>query len=139
MSWLEDEADAYRTAEKERIDFQWRIRKVNSANIAEYKGITIIQPERESGVYSIVLQLLTVNSDVFPFQIIDYDTHSGIDVIVKGDKRTPIQNSKLFYVEFNAKQSMSRVGRCIDNGPMEGFWGILKSEMYYLLGYRNKT
>ena len=28
--------------------------------------------------------------------------------------------------------SMSRVGRCIDNGPMEGFWGILKSEMYYL-------
>jgi putative transposase len=27
---------------------------------------------------------------------------------------------------------MSRVGRCIDNGPMEGFWGIIKSEMYYL-------
>ena len=30
------------------------------------------------------------------------------------------------------KQSMSRVSHCIDNGPMEGFWGILKSEMYYL-------
>lgn len=29
-------------------------------------------------------------------------------------------------------QSMSRVGRCIDNGPMEGFWGTLKSEMYHL-------
>ena len=27
--------------------------------------------------------------------------------------------------------SMSRVGRCIDNGPMEGFWGILKRECYY--------
>lgn len=26
-------------------------------------------------------------------------------------------------------QSMSRVGHCIDNGPMEGFWGILKTEM----------
>lgn len=34
--------------------------------------------------------------------------------------------------KINAIQSMSRVGRCIDNGPMEGFWGILKSEMYYL-------
>ena len=32
----------------------------------------------------------------------------------------------------NMQQSMSRVGRCIDNGPMEGFWGILKCEMYYL-------
>ena len=27
---------------------------------------------------------------------------------------------------------MSRPGCCIDNSPMEGFWGILKSEMYYL-------
>ena len=29
------------------------------------------------------------------------------------------------------KQSMSRVAHCTDNGPMEGFWGILKREMYY--------
>lgn len=29
-------------------------------------------------------------------------------------------------------QSMSRVSRCIDNGLMEAFWGMLKSEMYYL-------
>ena len=29
-------------------------------------------------------------------------------------------------------QSMSRPGKCLDNAPMEGFWGILKTEMYYL-------
>jgi transposase InsO family protein len=43
--------------------------------------------------------------------------------------------SKMFHQKLmNAgmRQSMSRVGRCIDNGPMEGYWGILKSEMYYL-------
>lgn len=28
-------------------------------------------------------------------------------------------------------QSMSRVAKCIDNGPMEGFWGIIKRERYY--------
>lgn len=28
-------------------------------------------------------------------------------------------------------QSLSRIGKCIDNGPMEGFWGILKRERYY--------
>ncbi len=28
-------------------------------------------------------------------------------------------------------QSMSRAAHCIDNGPMEGFWGILKRERYY--------
>lgn len=34
--------------------------------------------------------------------------------------------------KMEATQSMSRVSRCIDNGPMEGFWSTLKSEMYYL-------
>ena len=29
-------------------------------------------------------------------------------------------------------QSMSRVGRCIDNSPMEAFWSVIKTEMYYL-------
>lgn len=34
--------------------------------------------------------------------------------------------------EARIMQSMSRVGRCIDNGPIEGFWGIIKEEMYAL-------
>lgn len=34
-------------------------------------------------------------------------------------------------------QSMSRAGRCIDNGPMEGFWGSLKAEMYYLCKFNS--
>lgn len=33
--------------------------------------------------------------------------------------------------------SMSRVGRCIDNGPMEGFFGNIKTEKYYLKKYKN--
>lgn len=46
--------------------------------------------------------------------------------------------SKQFKVKLDKAgmtQSMSRVGRCIDNGPMEGFWGILKCEMYYLANF----
>jgi transposase InsO family protein len=43
--------------------------------------------------------------------------------------------SRVFKAKLEAAgmtQSMSRVGRCIDNGPMEAFWGTLKAEMYYL-------
>lgn len=42
--------------------------------------------------------------------------------------------SRMFHAKLIAagmKHSMSRVGKCIDNGPMEGFWGILKRERYY--------
>lgn len=50
--------------------------------------------------------------------------------------------SKIFYNKLQSakmRQSMSRVGRCIDNGPMESFWGMLKSEMYYLHRFTNKN
>ena len=35
-------------------------------------------------------------------------------------------------------QSMSRVAHCTDNGPMEGFWGIMKREMYYGRKFKTK-
>ena len=34
--------------------------------------------------------------------------------------------------EAGMTQSMSRIACCIDNGPMEAFWGVIKAEMYYL-------
>lgn len=40
--------------------------------------------------------------------------------------------------EHDMTQSMSRVGHCIDNGPMEGFWGIMKREMYYGCKYKSR-
>ncbi|NCE77387.1 IS3 family transposase, partial [Anaerotruncus sp. X29] len=40
------------------------------------------------------------------------------------------KNFKRKIIEAKMIQSMSRVGKCIDNGPMESFWGLLKSEMF---------
>jgi len=50
-----------------------------------------------------------------PFSLVDYTSTQFYTVLKK----------------HHMKQSMSRVAHCIDNGPMEGFWGILKREMYY--------
>lgn len=106
MEWLEYEAQAYQTTEKEKKNFDWRIKKIHRANIAEYKGVTLVEPERESGVFSIFLILSQMEEGLFPFHIIDYDTHEGIDVIVKGDAQTPIVSAKLYYVEF--KKTLSK-------------------------------
>jgi len=51
-----------------------------------------------------------------PFSLVDYTSHTFRKMLN----------------DTGCTQSMSRVGRCIDNGPMEGFWGTLKCEMYYL-------
>lgn len=36
---------------------------------------------------------------------------------------------------FNFTTSMSRVSKCLDNQPIESFWGTLKAERYYLNNY----
>lgn len=49
--------------------------------------------------------------------------------------------NKTFHAKLAAhimRQSMSGVGRCIDNGPMEEYWDPLKSEMYYLKRFHSK-
>ena len=49
--------------------------------------------------------------------------------------------NKVFHqklVDAGMIQSMSRVAKCIDNGPMEGFWGTLKSESFYGLKFNNE-
>ena len=50
--------------------------------------------------------------------------------------------SKVFQMQLQQQgieQSMSRVGHCIDNGPTEGFWGIVKSEMYYTRKFTDES
>lgn len=39
--------------------------------------------------------------------------------------------------EYGITQSMSRKGNCLDNSPMENFFGILKQEMYYGQTYKS--
>ncbi|CAG7659212.1 IS3 family transposase ISEnfa5 [Paenibacillus allorhizosphaerae] len=53
----------------------------------------------------------------------------------RGFQYTSVKFKKMFYGKIT--QSMSRVGRCIDNGPMESFWGTLKCEKYYLRKYKS--
>jgi hypothetical protein len=100
IEWLEGEAEGYRTSERERTDFEWRIKKANKSNVCEYKGKVLVEPERESGVLALFLILDMLTPELFPFGIVDYDTHSGIDVIAIADKTTPLQHAKLYYVEF---------------------------------------
>jgi transposase InsO family protein len=77
-----------------------------------------------------------------------FDTFDA--AIVANPGATPLCHSdrgfqytnRLFHAKLEAAgmtQSMSRVAKCIDNGPMEGFWGIIKRERYYGKRFKDKA
>lgn len=81
------------------------------------------------------------NSNSLVFQTLDQAT------IVLSDTKPMIHSDRGYqYTSYQFKrkieiagmiQSMSRVGKCIDNGPMEAFWATLKCEKYYLNKYNS--
>ena len=99
IDWLEEQAGAYVTSEKEAKDFKWRQERAQKSNIAILDGTTLVEPTRESGVYAMLVQLSILRPNLFPFEIVDYDTHSGIDVIAKMRDPVPVAASILQYVE----------------------------------------
>lgn len=78
------------------------------------------------------------NQLVFETFNLALESNPGVKPLFHSDRGFQYTN-KVFKAKLDKAemvQSMSRVGRCIDNGPMEAFWGILKSEMYYLKTFK---
>lgn len=100
IDWLGDEVEAYKTSAKEIKDFERRLNQIKKTKIATYKNLHLVEPTQENGVFSIYMMLSSLEPSLFPFQIVDYDTHSGIDVIVKPNDTAPTISSQLYYVEF---------------------------------------
>ena len=75
------------------------------------------------------------NDNALVFQTFDkaLEENPGAHPIFHSDRGFQY-TSRVFHQKLEAAhmtQSMSRVAHCIDNGPMEGFWGIIKRERYY--------
>lgn len=100
LAWLESEVESNTTVQREKRDFERRISRVNRGRTAFYKGHVLVEPQRESGVLALFMQMCMLEPESFPFTIVDYDTHSGIDVIAKAKNDIPIKTSALYYVEF---------------------------------------
>lgn len=108
----------------------------------------------KSGTYQVKKLYLNPYLDMYNSEILSYEIskHPTIEPILKAlDKAIKITNKskeeRIFHSDqgwaYQTKQytsrletkgitqSMSRKGNCLDNSPMENFFGILKQEIYY--------
>ena len=106
---LEKEVVGEITIEKEKNDYDKRTKRIQKVRVAEYKGHTLVEPIKENKycseqeVYSLFLTLKILNPDLFPFEIVDYETHFGIDVIAKEPSSLSLEKSQLYYIEFKGR------------------------------------
>ncbi|MGP8263204.1 MAG: ATP-binding protein [Rhodoblastus sp.] len=89
----------YKNAEAEEKDFLRRKKEASSKKAATYKGLTLLEPRQEGGVFSIVMQLLAVEPGLFGFSVVDYDTAFGYDLLVTTDTALELNRAALRFVE----------------------------------------
>ncbi|GAB6152801.1 hypothetical protein JCM17380_15510 [Desulfosporosinus burensis] len=87
---LEGQASGEKTRDREASDWKRRFDRVKRKKYAEYKGIKLLQPTQEGGVFALLTQTSMLVPDLYPFEIIDYDTHTGIDLIVRTLDKTKL-------------------------------------------------
>lgn len=82
------------------------------------------------------------NNNQLVFQTLDkaLEANPGAQPLFHSDRgfQYTNKNFRTKIEQAGMRQSMSRVAHCLDNGPMEGFWGILKREMYYRRKFRSR-
>lgn len=89
----------YRDAQAEEKDFDKRKKATLRQKVSKYKKILFIEPRQEGGVFSMVMQLLALDPDLFGFNVVDYDTRFGYDLLVTKDTVLDLNRAALRFVE----------------------------------------
>lgn len=101
IEYLERDAAAYVTAEKDEHDFGRRIERLQKKRVCKYKGVELIEPDNEIGVVALVIALAAIDSKSFPFKILDYVTYRGYDALATLSKdEIPLEKLSKGYIEF---------------------------------------
>lgn len=94
-----EKEELYQSAQKEEKDFERRKRLTLQKKTVTLKGIELLEPRQESGVFSLVLQLLALEPELFDFKVIDYDTSIGYDLLVTKDYALDLNRAAMKFVE----------------------------------------
>lgn len=87
------------SAQKEEKDFERRKKLTLAKRTANLETVELFEPRQESGVFSLVLQLVTLKPELFGFKVVDYDTSIGYDLLVTKDIALDLNRASLMFAE----------------------------------------
>lgn len=91
--------EQYKDAAAEEKEFARRKKAALQQKACKYKDILFIEPRQEGGVFSMMMQLLALDSRLFGFQVVDYDTRFGYDLLATKDSALDLNRAALRFVE----------------------------------------
>lgn len=132
----EDSNDTGRnfTTEAERLEIQQkkaiktqRLHKIKlkkALTVTTTKGDVILrEPNSESELYGILMQIITLRPDVFDFAILDYNTSNGIDILARDTDESEDNFDNIFHIELKERLT-DRMNHLLDDVKYIICWTI---------------
>lgn len=95
IEWREEA----KTLNKEQSEFARRSKDTKSMESAVYKDARLIKPRNEAEVFGLLVTIMSMIPDHFNFYVMDYNTHIGIDMLVKNMKEMRPTTGEYSYLE----------------------------------------
>jgi hypothetical protein len=92
--------EQYQTANQERQDFDRRRRLALDKPVCFLRGVELLEPRQEMGVVALFNAISTLEPDLFPFKIVDYDSKRGYDALVSQRTVQDLTRDAMHFVEF---------------------------------------
>lgn len=100
--------EGYKNKKQELEDLKNRRNRAIKKYVANLNGVELLSPGapvrgargQEIGVHCLFAQLSVLKPDLFPFKVVDYDTHKGYDCLVSHSTAFDLTNPSLSFVEF---------------------------------------
>jgi hypothetical protein len=142
-STFSEEAEMLEIQEKRTRKAQ-RIHRINlkkTLTTQTLNGIQLIlrEPDNESELYGILMQVVALKPDIIAFNILDYNTSKGIDILGRDWFDSESDFSNLFHVELKAKLT-SNMNHLLADAKFIICWNIdeaLKRSMLLRDKYQN--
>ena len=99
-----NELKLFRKQESEDRDFGRRKNLLDKKGTAKLEdGTELIEPRQEQGVFAVFTILAAKMPQLFPFTVVDYDTHQGYDALVTTSDPRILDRAVFNYIEFKYK------------------------------------
>ena len=88
------------TFSKKKADFDARTLKTFSRRrVANVNGQTLLEPRNEAELFGVFAKIYALHPGLFEFELLDYATNRGIDIVARNKSENKISESQFWYVE----------------------------------------
>ncbi len=103
-----------RTIQQEEAEFARRVKNLKNRKVAHLDKRLLVEPSNESELFSLFITIYALHPELFDFELLDYNTTRGIDIVARNKSPNLIREGKHSYIELKHALQVKKFNHAFD-------------------------